>query len=345
MRTSGRLGALRVVLAFTLLWTSCSPGAPNALPDPNDPNAAGPIPPGLDTDGDGVPDANEDRNQNGTVDPGESDPTKTDSDGDGIPDANEVEYLACDRVNDRKITVLDVPGADAMLMVDAVVDAHAMLKTADGRAPGLQVYDPTTSVAAVLIGKHPSSGVQSPAAQRDSDRRNGLAGLGEDIPGMGLWRCLAGFAMGCTLCLLWRRWQAEPRGGVLAALGCVAVLAIGLGLGLPETAWIPAAFYTGLLALALGRGSVVRLLGGRTLTYLGEISYSTYLAHFLLFILFKLAFVDASLQLGWAGLGGYLGLVLVASVGLYHGLEKPAQRWLNRHPPRWAERPRTQTAG
>ena len=60
---------------------------------------------------------------------------------------------------------------------------------------------------------------------------------------------------------------------------------------------------------------------------------------------FKLAFVDASLQLGWAGLGGYLGLVLVASVGLYHGLEKPAQRWLNRHPPRWAERPRTQTAG
>ena len=179
MRTSGRLGALRVVLAFTLLWTSCSPGAPNALPDPNDPNAAGPIPPGLDTDGDGVPDANEDRNQNGTVDPGESDPTKTDTDGDGIPDANEVEYLACDRVNDRKITVLDVPGADAMLMVDAVVDAHAMLKTADGRAPGLQVYDPTTSVAAVLIGKHPSTGVQSPAAQRDSDRRNGLAGLGE----------------------------------------------------------------------------------------------------------------------------------------------------------------------
>lgn len=173
----------------------------------------------------------------------------------------------------------------------------------------------------------------------------GLAGLGEDIPGMGLWRCLAGFAMGCTLCLLWRRWQAEPRGGVLAALGCVAVLAIGLGLGLPETAWIPAAFYTGLLALALGRGPVVRLLGGRTLTYLGEISYSTYLAHFLLFILFKLAFVDASLQLGWAGLGGYLGLVLVASVGLYHGLEKPAQRWLNRHPPRWAERARTQPAG
>jgi peptidoglycan/LPS O-acetylase OafA/YrhL len=101
---------------------------------------------------------------------------------------------------------------------------------------------------------------------------------------------------------------------------------------------VPAAFFAGLLALALGRGGVVRLLGGKALTYLGEISYSTYLGHYGLFILFKLAFVDASLQLGWGGLAGYLALVMAMSVALYHGLEKPAQRWLNRHPPRWAER-------
>ena len=78
------------------------------------------------------------------------------------------------------------------------------------------------------------------------------------------------------------------------------------------------------------------MIGGKTLTWLGEVSYSTYLAHFLLFILYKLAFVDASLQLGWAGLAGFLALVLAASAGLYYGLEKPAQRWLNRRPPRWA---------
>ena len=40
--------------------------------------------------------------------------------------------------------------------------------------------------------------------------------------------------------------------------------------------------------------------------------------------------------LGWGQFLGFLALVLAASVGLYHGLEKPAQRWLNRHPPRWA---------
>ncbi|HQV04295.1 MULTISPECIES: acyltransferase [unclassified Novosphingobium] len=168
---------------------------------------------------------------------------------------------------------------------------------------------------------------------------NGYTGLGDDIPGMGLWRCLAGFAMGCMLCQLWQRWQNVPRGGVYAGLAFVALAAGGLALGLPETVWVPATFFTGLLALALGKGPLVQLLGGKVLSYLGEISYSTYLAHFLLFILFKLVFVDASLQLGWGGLAGFLALVLAASIGLYHGLEKPAQRWLNARSPRWASRP------
>lgn len=168
---------------------------------------------------------------------------------------------------------------------------------------------------------------------------NGHADLGADIPGLGLWRCLASFAMGCLMCQLWQRWSGATRGGLLAGLGCAAIIAAAFAFGLPETAWVPAAFFAGLLALALGRGVLVRLLGGKALTYLGEISYSTYLGHYGLFILFKLAFVDTSLQLGWGGLVGYLALVMAASVALYHGLEKPAQRWLNTHPPRWASRP------
>lgn len=168
---------------------------------------------------------------------------------------------------------------------------------------------------------------------------NGHPNLGADIPGLGLWRCLASFAMGCVLCQLWQRWNGLRLGGIVAGLSCAAIIAASAILRLPETAWVPAAFFTGLLALALGRGVIARLLGGKTLTYLGEISYSTYLGHYGLFILFKLAFVDASLQLGWAGLAGYLTLVMAASIVLYHALEKPAQRWLNARPPRWAMRP------
>ena len=43
----------------------------------------------VDSDGDGIPDAAEDTNRNGVVDPGETDPLSTDSDGDGIPDGLE----------------------------------------------------------------------------------------------------------------------------------------------------------------------------------------------------------------------------------------------------------------
>ncbi len=167
----------------------------------------------------------------------------------------------------------------------------------------------------------------------------GRGTLGADIPQTGLWRCLAGFAMGMVLCLLWQRWRAVSRAGVMAALACAGIVAGAWTFSLPETAWVPAAFFTGLLALALDRGPVARLLGGKALTWLGEVSYSTYLAHFLLFIVYKIACVDASLQLGWIDLAGFLALVLASSAALYYGLEKPAQRWLNRRPPRWAQMP------
>ena len=55
-------------------------------------------------------------------------------------------------------------------------------------------------------------------------------------------------------------------------------------------------------------------------------------------------FVDASLQLGWAGLAGFLALVALSSVALYHGVEKPAQRWFNRNVPRWPKRAETVAA-
>jgi peptidoglycan/LPS O-acetylase OafA/YrhL len=162
--------------------------------------------------------------------------------------------------------------------------------------------------------------------------------LGARIPQLGLPRCLLEFALGNLLCLFWLRSRGHRHAGRIALAACAAILLAALGLGWAETVFLPAAFLAGLLALALGRGVLARTLGGAIPRYLGEISYSTYLAHTFLFLVFKLAFVDASLQLDWPRFLGFLLVVLGASVALYHGVEKPAQRWLGRHRPRWPQR-------
>jgi peptidoglycan/LPS O-acetylase OafA/YrhL len=167
----------------------------------------------------------------------------------------------------------------------------------------------------------------------------GTGSLGEHIVSLGLWRCLAEFSLGVVACLLWRKWHGKAGAAAWTAIGSAAILSAGLGLGLPETVFVPALFFSAILALSLDRGPMARALSTRAAVYLGEISYSTYLSHFLLWIVFKMAFVGHDLQIGWPGLAGYMAMVAAASVCLYHGVEKPAQKWLNARRPRWARAP------
>lgn len=168
----------------------------------------------------------------------------------------------------------------------------------------------------------------------------GTGSLGQDIARLGVWRCLGEFCMGNIACLLWLRWRTHARAAALSALAALAILAAGLAPGLPETVFVPSLFFCAILALALDSGPVARMLGRRAAVYMGEISYSTYLTHYLLFTLFKMAFVDETLQIGWVALAGYLALVALASAALYHLVEKPAQVWLNARRPAWAGPPR-----
>ena len=173
-----------------------------------------------------------------------------------------------------------------------------------------------------------------------------LDDLGLMIPKLGLLRCLTEFACGAILCILWQRCnrRARPVGPIAGALAA-ALLATGLALGLPETLFVPAVMAGGLFALALANGPVARFLATGPMRWLGDISYATYLAHFFLFILFKILFVGEDGQLGWAGVAGYLGTVLLASALLYHLFEKPAQRWVGARAPRGFESRPANAAG
>jgi peptidoglycan/LPS O-acetylase OafA/YrhL len=163
-----------------------------------------------------------------------------------------------------------------------------------------------------------------------------FAAMGDDfpdaIPQTGLFRCVVQFAMGMLLHALWRRLRGRRLG--LPLLGTAAALALAYGLvGLPVVALAWAALVLGL-ALA-GKGPLDRPF----LVWLGRISYATYLCHYLALAVFKLLFVEEGRPVPPALLALYLLAVLAASALLYHGFERPAQKWLLGR--RQRRRPRT----
>ncbi|AWW73389.1 acyltransferase [Erythrobacter sp. KY5] len=165
-----------------------------------------------------------------------------------------------------------------------------------------------------------------------------FAGLGysildDDIPRTGLVRCLAEFTIGIALAQLWRLMRESGRGGAIPFVVSASTGITGIALGLPETLWVLACFASLLLALALDGGPATRVLSSTPLVKLGDWSYATYLSHYLLFVVFKLAFVGSDLQIGWLGLAAYGAVVLAVSAALFAGFEKPAQKWLNQRTP------------
>jgi len=153
--------------------------------------------------------------------------------------------------------------------------------------------------------------------------------LGRDIAHFGLARCLTEFTTGTAICTLWIRWKARPRVPAMLALAAAAAFLLAWFAGLPEQLAVPPAFAALLLGLALVSGLRANPLDWRPLHYLGEISYATYLSHFMLFVVFKLAFVDDAHAVPPALIVLYLAMVLATSVALYHLVERPAQKWVN----------------
>ncbi len=160
---------------------------------------------------------------------------------------------------------------------------------------------------------------------------NGAFILDRDIPRFGLLRAVTEFSMGTIVCALWQRWCSRPA----LAFGLAGALAVGALIlafvtAAPETLVVPLFLAGLLLALALTADRPGNPLAARPIHYLGEISYSTYLVHFLLYILFKIAFVEDPANVSPPLIGFFLLLTFLASVALYHGVERPAQRALNR---------------
>lgn len=154
--------------------------------------------------------------------------------------------------------------------------------------------------------------------------------MDHNVKALALPRALIQFVIGTVLCALWLHWRSGRSAfGWMLAPVLLAFLLFKLAGG-QETVIAPALSACLLLGMAMAAEAGRNPLGWRPLYYLGQISYSTYLVHFLLFVFFKIVFVAAPGPVPLPLLGLYLLMTLGASVLLYHGVEKPAQRAINR---------------
>jgi len=161
-------------------------------------------------------------------------------------------------------------------------------------------------------------------------RSAGATYLVTDVTHFGLVRCLTQFCIGTIVCALWTRWRDKPRLPATLASLCGTAAFIAFLSGTLEAISIPIAFACLLLALALTAEHPRHPLGGNAVHYLGEISYATYLVHYLLFVGFKLVFVSDPHDVTIVQLTIFLLLTLAASSILHRFIERPSQRWLNR---------------
>lgn len=154
--------------------------------------------------------------------------------------------------------------------------------------------------------------------------------LDHDITRFGTARCVCEFGAGTGVAALWQRWRDRPVAPAIGAFGIAAVLGLTTWIGLlPEIMGAPPAFAALLLGLALTSPMRANPLNVAPLHYLGEISYATYLNHYLLWFAFKLAFVSSATSVPPIVVGAFCAMIVAASAAQYHLIERPAQRAIN----------------
>lgn len=159
--------------------------------------------------------------------------------------------------------------------------------------------------------------------------------LGGDIASTGLVRCLVEFHIGVFLCMIWQR--AKGKWSLLTAALTVCVTAGLWGKGVwIETFSAPLLFAALIYVMAETSSSRTNLFSSRIWVHFGDISYSLYLAHFLLWIGFKLLFVENADHVAPGLLALFLALTYGAALILYKGVEKPGRTWMGQ----WWQRAR-----
>jgi peptidoglycan/LPS O-acetylase OafA/YrhL len=158
---------------------------------------------------------------------------------------------------------------------------------------------------------------------------------------LGFWRCLAGFNVG-VLCAWGRPFLAEWTQDMSRAMCTGIEILTALGFA-AFVIWLPGKgqFLVGVFAFlfvsvfAQDRGAVSAFLSYGVFRYLAKISYSVYMVHFIIALVFGVIatqiFPQALMSVAFAGdllLVVYMGVVIVAGHILHHWVEVPGAAWM-----------------
>ncbi|MDB6177605.1 acyltransferase [Paracoccus sp. Z330] len=167
-------------------------------------------------------------------------------------------------------------------------------------------------------------------------RAEGYTGFMHPTWDFGALRILPSFALGVLARLAADR--VGIRGAV--AIGVLSVAGLSVVMQDADAGYALLPLFAGLiLAAARLSGPLGRMPGMGVLVYLGEISYSTYMVHTLILLIYSQAgprvfgFYDL-IPLSWHAVIVFV-IILAASSLSYHLIEKPARNWLNRS---WSRR-------
>jgi peptidoglycan/LPS O-acetylase OafA/YrhL len=158
-------------------------------------------------------------------------------------------------------------------------------------------------------------------------------------------RILLQFTAGAIACAAVRRLDPSDRTRMLAGVGSILLVAVTVG----SLYWLDARPIPGVLdsggvvdllfvplvvMLAIGAGTLPRLLSVRMLVYGGQISFSLYMVHELVHTAWNWAAEQFGLVLAGPGgpwlLAAIFAVTLACSALLYHVVEEPARHWMRR---------------
>lgn len=155
--------------------------------------------------------------------------------------------------------------------------------------------------------------------------RSGLSSVGEGIPEFGLIRCLIEFSMGVITANLFLNFKSKiNRFAQWPLIFTLIIATISIAVKMPDFFFVPAICV--LLVLYFSGDKIIfsSIFESQILLYVGEISYSTYLVHYLVRDWVKFV----SISVGPTQFIAYIVLVFAASVILYRYVEMPGRRWI-----------------